>query len=129
MNEGEPPAHPQRFAAKLNRYSAIAERAGNTGTQQHVIAARIGIALRRTERLGLQAIYAAADLRREGISEEHIGFVLGPRLNALGRLAHAKNGVELLTTDDAARARGVCAAIALARWKCPYAAAALSARS
>jgi len=39
-------------------------------------------ALRRTERLGLQAIYQAADLHPEGLTEEHIGFVLGPRLNA-----------------------------------------------
>jgi len=62
-------------------------------------------ALRHTRRLGLQAVYEAAGLRPEGITEEHIGFVLGPRLNALGRLADAAHGVELLTTDDWARAR------------------------
>ena len=62
-------------------------------------------ALRRTTRAGLQAIYKSAELRPEGITEEHIGFVLGPRLNALGRLADAARGVELLTTDDAIQAR------------------------
>jgi len=62
-------------------------------------------ALRRTERPGLQAIYQVANLRPEGLTEEHIGFVLGPRLNALGRLANASHGVELLTTDDTIRAR------------------------
>ena len=61
-------------------------------------------ALRHTERLGLRAIYQAADLRPEGLTEEHIGFVLGPRFNALGRLADARHGVELLTTGDATRA-------------------------
>jgi single-stranded-DNA-specific exonuclease len=62
-------------------------------------------ALRRTVRPGLQAVFEAAELRPEGITEEHIGFVLGPRLNALGRLADAHQGVELLTTEDWTRAR------------------------
>jgi single-stranded-DNA-specific exonuclease len=62
-------------------------------------------ALRDTHRIGLQAIYRAADLRPEGLTEEHIGFVLGPRLNALGRLADASHGVELLTTSDPTYAR------------------------
>ena len=59
-------------------------------------------ALRQTQRPGLQAIYEAAGLRAEGITEEHVGFVLGPRLNALGRLADASLGVELLTTKESA---------------------------
>jgi single-stranded-DNA-specific exonuclease len=62
-------------------------------------------ALRRTVRPGLQAIFESAELRPEGITEEHIGFVLGPRFNALGRLADAHQGVELLTTQDRTRAR------------------------
>jgi len=62
-------------------------------------------ALRQTARPGLRAAYDAAELRPEGITEEHIGFVLGPRLNALGRLAEAGSGVELLTTCDSIRAR------------------------
>jgi single-stranded-DNA-specific exonuclease len=61
--------------------------------------------LQRTDRPGLQAIYQSADLHPEGITEEHIGFVLGPRLNALGRLADASHGVELLTTGDWTQAR------------------------
>ncbi len=62
-------------------------------------------ALRHTRRLGLQAVYEAAGLRPGGLTEEHIGFVLGPRLNALGRLADAAHGVELLTTADVTVAR------------------------
>lgn len=66
-------------------------------------------ALRETKRLGLQAIYQAAKLRPEGITEEHISFVLGPRLNSLGRLADAAHGVELLTLTDRIRARSLAA--------------------
>jgi len=62
-------------------------------------------ALRNTARPGLQAIYHAAEIHPEGLDEQHIGFSLGPRLNALGRLADAAHGVELLLTGDPMRAR------------------------
>ncbi len=62
-------------------------------------------ALRHTERLGLRVIMETAELDPARLSEEHIGFVLGPRLNALGRLADANVAVELLTTYDLGRAR------------------------
>ena len=62
-------------------------------------------ALRNTKRLGLQVMMEIASLQPANINEEHIGFVLGPRLNALGRLGDANPSVELLTTSDAGRAR------------------------
>jgi single-stranded-DNA-specific exonuclease len=62
-------------------------------------------ALRHTERLGLRVIMEVAELDRNWLTEEHIGFVLGPRLNALGRLADANVAVELLMTDSLERAR------------------------
>jgi single-stranded-DNA-specific exonuclease len=68
-------------------------------------------ALRHTTRPGLLAVYSAADLRPGGITEEHVGFVLGPRLNALGRLADAAHGVDLLTTTDATLARALASEV------------------
>jgi single-stranded-DNA-specific exonuclease len=62
-------------------------------------------ALRRSERQGLVALMEKAELDPTWLSEEHIGFVLGPRLNAAGRLADANACVDLLTTDDIGRAR------------------------
>jgi single-stranded-DNA-specific exonuclease len=62
-------------------------------------------ALRRANRPGLQAIMELAELDPKNLNEEHIGFVIGPRLNALGRLADANPIVELLTTQDMGRAR------------------------
>jgi single-stranded-DNA-specific exonuclease len=67
--------------------------------------------LRHTGRPGLQAVCQSAELRPEGITEEHVAFVLAPRLNALGRLADAALGVELLTTDDLVRARVLAAEV------------------
>lgn len=37
-------------------------------------------------------------------STYHLGFLLGPRINAAGRIGHARLALELLTTDDPARA-------------------------
>jgi single-stranded-DNA-specific exonuclease len=62
-------------------------------------------ALRQTARLGLQALMERADVNPDWLTEEHIGFYLAPRLNAVGRLADANVAVELLTTDDLSRAR------------------------
>ena len=46
-----------------------------------------------------------AEIDPARISEEHIGFTLAPRLNALGRLEDANLAVELLTTHDLERVR------------------------
>ena len=62
-------------------------------------------ALRDTRRLGLQVLMEIIELDPRWLTEEHIGFELAPRLNALGRLADATPAVEFLTTDDVERAR------------------------
>jgi len=63
------------------------------------------IALRNTHRLGLKIMMEMAELNPANLTEEHIGFELGPRLNALGRLGDANPAVELMTTNDGGRAR------------------------
>ncbi len=62
-------------------------------------------ALRRTRRIGLQVMMEMAEVDQANLTEEHIGFLLGPRLNALGRLADANVSVEFLSTEDLSRAR------------------------
>lgn len=61
--------------------------------------------LRQSRRPGTQALYEVAKLDQTKIDEQDIGFSLGPRLNAVGRLGDARDSVELLSTDDLARAR------------------------
>jgi len=60
--------------------------------------------LRRTERIGLKALMESARLSPDRVDAQGIGFQIGPRMNALGRLDDATVAVELLTTDDAMRA-------------------------
>jgi single-stranded-DNA-specific exonuclease len=62
--------------------------------------------LAHTEHVGLRALMDVAGLRKEP-TPGTIGFVLGPRLNASGRLAEATAGWELLTTNDASNARRI----------------------
>jgi len=67
---------------------------------------QIGLpALRQMHRLGLKILSELAELNPQNITEDHISFVLAPRLNALGRLSNANSIVEFLTTDDPLRAR------------------------
>jgi len=53
---------------------------------------------------GLEALLRAAGRNAAQASGFDLGFVLGPRLNAAGRLADMGLGIECLVTDDAARA-------------------------
>lgn len=60
--------------------------------------------IKHTSFIGINALIDAAELRAETIDAYHVGFVLGPRINACGRMGHAKEAVELLTRADAVRA-------------------------
>jgi single-stranded-DNA-specific exonuclease len=56
-------------------------------------------ALLTTKRLGLRALKELARIDGQ-VNEETIGFAIGPRLNAVGRLQDARPAVELLLADD-----------------------------
>ena len=57
---------------------------------------------------GLRALLDDAELERgRRVDSSDVGFRLGPRLNAVGRLGHAAEAVELLITDDPVRARAI----------------------
>jgi single-stranded-DNA-specific exonuclease len=56
--------------------------------------------LQRTERVGLKALMVVSNLQQSEITEEQIGFMIGPRMNALGRLADANPAVEFLLTAN-----------------------------
>jgi single-stranded-DNA-specific exonuclease len=82
----------------------VADLARLTGDARYIV--QLGLeALRNTSRLGLQILMEMAELVPTALTEEHIGIVIGPRLNALGRLADANPAVDLLTTSDEVRAR------------------------
>jgi len=57
--------------------------------------------------VGLTALVEASGLASGKVDEQDLGFKLAPRLNAIGRLGHAADAVELMTTEDPARARSI----------------------
>ena len=64
---------------------------------------------RRARRPGLRALLASASIAPERLDEGDFAFRLGPRINAAGRLYRADAGVELMLTDDEARAAQIAA--------------------
>ncbi len=63
--------------------------------------------LRNTSNPGLKALMEVAGVESARARAPHIGFALGPRLNAAGRLGDASIGVELLTTEDGEKATSI----------------------
>jgi single-stranded-DNA-specific exonuclease len=51
-------------------------------------------------RAGISALCEVSKIKTSEISASHIGFKLGPRLNAGGRIDHANHGLTLLTSTD-----------------------------
>jgi single-stranded-DNA-specific exonuclease len=77
------------------------------------VIARFGLEqVRRSTNPGLRALVEASGLAGDDIDSDHVGFALGPRLNASGRLEHAREAVELFTTatppQASAIARNLC---------------------
>lgn len=60
--------------------------------------------LRRTRRAGLRALAGVGGIDIARITAHEVGFVLGPRMNAVGRLEHAACSLELVMTTDRRRA-------------------------
>ena len=56
--------------------------------------------LKRTKNLGLRALMECTNIPKDGINPYHIGFILGPCLNASGRLDTAKRALELLEAKE-----------------------------
>ena len=56
--------------------------------------------IKDTDNQGIKALMAINDLQPGGITAYHIGFVIGPCLNASGRLDTAKRAIELFLSDD-----------------------------
>jgi len=63
--------------------------------------------MKRTPSVGIRELLRVAGVNHEDVSSYHLGFVLGPRVNAAGRLGSANGALELLTTDNPEEARAM----------------------
>lgn len=58
--------------------------------------------LAKTHRPGLLALAEISGIDLAGVNAHHLGFGLGPRLNAAGRIGNAKSSLDLLVSKDLA---------------------------
>jgi single-stranded-DNA-specific exonuclease len=77
----------------------VADLAPLTGENRHLVSRGLE-RLNRAPRVGVEALIRQSGLRPGQVDTWHIGFALGPRLNAAGRVAHAERAYRLLTTDS-----------------------------
>lgn len=86
----------------------VADLAELTGDCRYLVQKGLSL-IRKKKRLALSAIAETAGLDLANTTEEHISFVIAPRLNALGRLDDANGMVEFFTTNDPIRASMIAA--------------------
>ncbi|HUF12427.1 MAG TPA: single-stranded-DNA-specific exonuclease RecJ [Longimicrobiales bacterium] len=81
-------------------------------TGENRVLARFGLrVLRDTRNPGLRAVMAAAGLDPARVDAGTVGHVIGPRLNAAGRVRDARWALDLLLTDSASRAAELAAGL------------------
>lgn len=93
---------------ELAALGTVCDLAPMSGENRRIV--RDGLrALGKTQRPGLRALMASAGLDPHRIDTEAVGFTIGPRLNAAGRMAHARLAFDLLTCRDEARGEELAA--------------------
>ncbi len=92
---------------RISCLGTIADAAPLTG-ENRVLASRGLAALASTPSVGLRALLDEAEVAAP-VSAHDVGFRIGPRLNAAGRLGAADPALELLLTRDPGRARELAA--------------------
>jgi len=57
-------------------------------------------ALKNSPRVAIKALCKVSGIKQKNIDTFHVGFILGPRINASGRVAHAKESFQLFLTKS-----------------------------
>lgn len=68
-------------------------------------------ALQTTQRPGIKALCEAGQVRQNELTVDSVNYVLGPRINAMGRLEHGQQAFELLWTGNTAKAQALAASV------------------
>lgn len=97
---------------ELATLGTVADLVPLTGANRAIVKAGLAT-LSKTKRLGLQELYKQARIQKDGFSPYEIGFIIGPRLNASGRIESAMDSLRLLCTTNRARAEELAAKLEL----------------
>ncbi|MBR4903755.1 MAG: single-stranded-DNA-specific exonuclease RecJ [Selenomonadaceae bacterium] len=84
--------------------ATVADLVSLTGENRKIV--RIGLKkMRETPCIGLKALLSSAGLGNKKISAGHVAFQIAPRLNSVGRLKTAREGLKLLLNEDVEEAK------------------------
>ncbi|MBI4022554.1 single-stranded-DNA-specific exonuclease RecJ [Candidatus Berkelbacteria bacterium] len=108
QNLNQPELAQLKWWFELPAISTVCDIVPLTGENRMIVHYGLKV-LMQTRNLGLRALYRAAGITPDTITEWTIGFQIGPRINAPGRIDHASAALELLVTEDEATATTLAA--------------------
>ena len=82
----------------------VADLAPLLGENRKLVSEGLAV-LNQVRRPGIAALLSVSGLQPGRVTSENIGFAIGPRINAAGRLAHAYDAAKLLAATDARSAQ------------------------
>ncbi|QQR53128.1 single-stranded-DNA-specific exonuclease RecJ [bacterium] len=103
---GRPDAGQLKWLLDLVALGTVCDVVTLTGENRALVYFGLKV-LRQTRRVGLRALAEVAGIDITTIRSSHLGFGLGPRLNAAGRLEHAALSLELVLTTDELKAQSI----------------------
>jgi len=96
----------------LAAIGTVADLVSLTGPSRSVV--KYGLeAFKKIKRVGLKQIIKESGIENKDITPYDIGFIIAPRINAIGRLEHAIDALRLLCTTDIKRAEKLARHIGL----------------
>lgn len=93
----------EKWLLDMAALSTIADMVPLLG-ENRVIAKYGLLVMRKSPRIGLQKLCKVARVNQRSITEDDVGFMIAPRVNAASRMDDARDAFELFTTADEARA-------------------------
>lgn len=100
---GKPEAGQEKWLLDLVALGTVCDVMELTGENRVLVSFGLKV-LRRSRRPGIAALATVAGIDPTLLKASQLGYALGPRLNAAGRLEHADQALELLMTMDNGRA-------------------------
>lgn len=101
----------EKFRAKVNdndldlvALATVADLVPLTGANRILVKKGL-VMINKTKRPGLNSLIEIAGLKKGEITEYHLGHILAPRINAIGRLHHALDALRLLCQKDEEKAK------------------------
>ncbi|HYE22963.1 MAG TPA: single-stranded-DNA-specific exonuclease RecJ [Candidatus Paceibacterota bacterium] len=89
----------EKWLLDMAGMATIADMVPLTGENR--VIARYGLlVMRKSRRLGLQKLCKVARVNQRSITEDDVGFMLAPRINAASRMGNPTDAFHLLTTSD-----------------------------